>query len=489
MVSRPLLSAPLPEAPTTWPHHTAKVATLPVHLLMRGDRRLEGDVYLTSGYGIRLALETQPAGWVPMGQLARVWQPGRLKGIPVGPTYGTPYLAATQVLDFRPAPRKFLSLDKIKDSDALFVKRGQILVTRSGSVGRTTLAFIAHEKLLISDDLLRVAPLNSASSGWVYAYLHTAQARAMSNGVQYGHTVKHLEVAHLESLPVPQLTPKRLATFQDGFERILKARNRSFELLQEAEAKYEALYPDFTPVSDDVPGFSASSALMGSRRLRLEASYHVPSVQHINATFRRHARAVVSLASVTEKIIVPGRFKHVYGDGGTPYIDSADLLEVNPDITKYVLRMEEKEQAQYHVEEGWLLMPCSGQVYGNIGHVVLATQWHTQKMLTNHALRIAPDTKKIRPGYLQCVLGHPRLGRPQIVRCAFGASVPEIAAADVAQALVPRFASKIENVIADLMEESAVLRSDADILENQLAADAEALLDRFIAGERLDESQ
>ena len=163
------------------------------------------------------------------------------------------------------------------------------------------------------------------------------------------------------------------------------------------------------------------------------------------------------------------------------------MLEVNPDITKYVLQMDEEEQASYHVEAGWLLVPCSGQVYGNIGHVVLATQWHTQKMLTNHALRIAPNAEKIRGGYLQCVLGHPQIGRPQLVRFAFGSSVPEIAAVDVATIPVPRFAPQIEDELADMMEESAALRSEADILENHLAAEAEALLDRFIAGEWLDE--
>jgi hypothetical protein len=452
---------------------------------MRGDRRLEGDVYLTSGYGVRLALETQPAGWVPLGQLARIWQPGRLKGIQVGPQYGTPFLAATQVLDFRPSPRKFLSLERTDDATNRFVKSGTILVTCSGSVGRAALAVKAHEKMLISHDLLRVETKQN-STGWVYAYLRSPQARAMMNAAQYGHVIKHLEVGHLEKLPIPELPSKMLLHFQEEYESILKARNRSFELLQKAESQYAGLYPDFKPVSDDVLGFSASSVQMGGRRLRMEASCYLPSVQNVQTTYHRHARAVVSLASVTEKIAVPGRFKHVYGDGGTPYIDSADLLEVNPDITKYVLKMDEKEQASYHVEAGWLLAPCSGQVYGNIGHVVLATAWHTQKMLTNHALRIAPDTKKIRAGYLQCVLGHPQLGRPQLVRFAFGSSVPEIAAADMAMVPVPRFDSKIENELADMMEESAVLRSEADTLENHLAAEAEALLDRFIAGERLD---
>ena len=43
-----------------------------------------------------------------------------------------------------------------------------------------------------------------------------------------------------------------------------------------------------------------------------------------------------------------------------------------------------------------------------------------------------------------------------------------------------------EHAIADLAEEASALRARADILENELAADAEAILDRFIAGDMQD---
>jgi type I restriction enzyme S subunit len=69
-----------------------------------------------------------------------------------------------------------------------------------------------------------------------------------------------------------------------------------------------------------------------------------------------------------------------------PYLDSADILELNPDIVKFVLSLSEEEQIDYHVAAGWLLIPCSGQVYGNIGHTVMATDWHLGKVFTNHIL-------------------------------------------------------------------------------------------------------
>src|SRR5436190_23428511 len=99
-------------APETrdWPWHKAKWGSVPAHVLWLGDRRMEAENYLSSGYGLRLALQERAVGWKRFGQLAQVWQPSRLKGIQVGPEFGTPFLAATQVFDIRPVPRKWLSL-------------------------------------------------------------------------------------------------------------------------------------------------------------------------------------------------------------------------------------------------------------------------------------------------------------------------------------------------------------------------------------------
>ena len=62
---------------------------------------MEAETYLSRGFSLREAIETQPNGWKPFGDLARVEQPGRLKGILVSPEYGIPFLAATQVFDVR----------------------------------------------------------------------------------------------------------------------------------------------------------------------------------------------------------------------------------------------------------------------------------------------------------------------------------------------------------------------------------------------------
>ena len=189
MALRAKLSPPV-EAKEDWAWHSAKWIELKASSLWSDDRRLEAENYLAGGYGLRLAMQARRTP--SLSSVANVWQPSRLKGIQVSREYGSPFLAATQVLDLRPAPRKFLSLDRTDSVSDRMVKSGQIVVTCSGTVGKTALAYAPLENTLISHDLLRVTPLKEPSWGWVFSYLKSQQAISMMGAAQYGHIIKHL---------------------------------------------------------------------------------------------------------------------------------------------------------------------------------------------------------------------------------------------------------------------------------------------------------
>jgi len=55
------------------------------------------------------------------------------------------------------------------------------------------------------------------------------------------------------------------------------------------------------------------------------------------------------------------------------YRDSADLLEVNPDLPKRYADCKFGDRFRGRVKDGWILVACSGQVYGIIGTAILAT--------------------------------------------------------------------------------------------------------------------
>lgn len=449
---------------------------------------MEAENYLASGYGIRLAMEARKTGWLPMGELANVWQPSRLKGIQVSPDYGAPFLAATQVFDQRPVPRKFLSLDRTDNSAERFVTNGMILVTCSGNVGRATLAHAPHKNILISHDLLRVDPRQEKLWGWLYAFLRAPQIRAMMSAVQYGHVIKHLEVSHLNALPMPVLRDDLLEEFNRQVQAVLDHRNRAHELALAAEVRFEQCFGPLKITDNGETGFNvrASSALFANRR-RFDALPHNPVVKAIRKHLAKGAKGFTKLVDAGFTVWIPNRFKRVPAVDGVGLLDSSDLFEINPDVTKRIADGNFGYMHITRVKAGWLLLARSGQIYGLNGTLTLATEAHEGYIVSEHIIRIVPpDKPSIRAGYLCAALSHPDLGRPIMKSLPYGSSIPETEVADVEQLEIVRLSPVEENTIADLTEEASALRAKADILENDLTTDAEAILDRYMAGDTQD---
>lgn len=479
MALRARLVAPPPEPKTVWPWHQVKWASISSSTLTSGERRFEAENYLATAYGIRVAIEGRPKGWSRLGALARVWQPSRLKGIQVSKGFGTPFLAATQVFDLRPTPRKWLSLDRTDDADNRFVDSGLILVTCSGNVGRATLAYRPLEKVLITHDLLRVEPHDTAQWGWLYAFLRSPKCRAIMTAAKYGHVIKHLEVGHLEALPVPDVDPAMLEGFLQDAKEILRKRNAACDLIREAEAIFDTRLQEL-PVKDGEAGFTARAAAFMAGRRRFEANYHHPQAAAILRRFKELDLRTEPLDDLAERIWWLTRFKRVFGDEGMPYMSADELFSLNPTITKRVLAEQAENAEDYLVKSGWIVMACSGQTYGLNGSVALAEKRYENYFFSHDIVRMIPRTDRIRPGYLYAALGHPRFGRPLVIRNAYGTSIPHLDPNDVAEIPVVRLGDSLENEVADRMEQAAELRSDADELENAIAERADRLIDQFL---------
>jgi hypothetical protein len=389
-------------------------------------------------------------------------------------------LAATQVFDVRPIPRKWLSLERTDDATNRFVQPGLIVVTCSGSVGRPTLTYATHENTLISHDLLRVEALDKKDWGWIYAYLHAPQTRAMTQGIHYGHIIKHLETSHLDALPIPRVNDDTSADFAKRVSRILQLRNESHRLTLEAEARFEKALGVVAVKDWGETGFSVKVASLFRGRRRLEASVHNPGAGAVHKHLAKHGRGFTTFAEAGFDIWVPGRYKRIPAEDGVIYRDSADLLEVSPDLTKRFADCTFGDEFNGRVKNGWILIPCSGQVYGIIGTATLGTDALDNQVVSNHVVRAAPRKGSVPVGYVMTALSHPLLGRPLVKALAFGSSVPELDPDDLAVLEIVRLDADEESAIAELAEGSARARSQADLIERQIATDAAVIIDRFM---------
>lgn len=479
MAIRARLAAPQSQR-RNWDWHTVKAAALPASVLFGGDRRLEADSYLSDGYSVRLLIQKK-SGWQPMSDFASVFQPGRLKGTLVSKEYGKPFLAATQIFDIRPRARKWLAVDQIADLSSLLVEPSTILVTRSGTVGRATLAQGNLEGVIVSDDLLRVTPRHRSNWGWLFAYLRAPSIIRLMQSAHYGHMIKHLEVGHLEAVPVIEPTESQRTLAYDLAKKVFDNRDKAEKLLAEAEAVLAAAL-DLEHAGENIPPTATVSAsqLFNGRR-RFEATFHGQKPGIILSHLRKHAKSIDCLGRLAHRVWWMTRFSRNFGEEGTPYMSADELFSVGHVGTKKIYTDPIPNYQDFFVQKGWILMACSGQIYGLNGSVTLATE-HDEKFFFSHDLiRIAPNIDIIRPGYLFTFLGHPTIGQTIVRRVAYGSSIPHLDPNDIADLPIPRLTPKKEEKIADLAEEASNLRAEAAALERKAGDIAEDAIAKFIA--------
>ena len=69
------------------------------------------------------------------------------------------------------------------------------------------------------------------------------------------------------------------------------------------------------------------------------------------------------------------------------------------------------------------------------------------------------------------------MGRPYVVRNAYGTSIPHLDSADLRSVKVPRLDSDAESAIADLMDGSVRTSAKADRIENEATKLAQEQID------------
>ena len=398
----------------------------------------------------------------------------------MSPKFGTPFLTASQVFDLPPIPRKWLSLEQTEHAQERFVVPGTILVTCSGTVGRTTLARNGLNRILISHDILRVEPNEGSYWGWLYAYLRAPSVIGMMQAVHYGHVVKHLEVDHLHRLPVVEIDARARRAFTRKTRRIADNRNRAEELMAEANALLASAFRLPRSKAQHSTHSTARLADVSAGRRRLEGAFHAAHVKALLRRLDRHAVRVERLGDVVTRVWWMTRFSRRFGESGAPYMSADELFAISQIAEKRVHLDPIPSHEELFVKEGWILMACSGQVYGLNGSVTLATKHDESFFFSHDLIRIAPRNDAARPGYLFAYLGHRALGGVLAQRIAYGSSVPHIDPGDVENIPVGRLTAQQENEIADLAEEASRLNAEAAELERAIGRQADEVVKKFL---------
>ena len=439
------IELPLPIDVAELPEEELRWCTVRLQEVFDKGNRLEASVFDIEGKHAREVLKqckwplTTVAGEKGLAEAA---YPTRFKRILIEKS-DFPLILPSQILELNPKPKGYLSPICETDFEILKVKKGQILITRSGTIGNCSLVGETLAGKTMSDDIIRITPKKEMDTGFLYAFLRSKIGNALVRTNQYGAVVKHIEPEHLEDIPIPNPPDTLKKKIHDLIIKSYDLRDESNALLDKAEAMlYEAL--DLPPLDKLKPRYFDSSS--GPRNYsvklsklggRVDGSYHIPLVESIIKQLNKGAAEVTTVGDprISSRVILPGRFARVYVEEGqgTVFFGGKQLLELDPSNKKYLSLTHhgERIKKELRLEENMVMITVSGTV----GKVTLAPKHWEGWTANQHIIRIVTSSLDIS-GYLYVFLATD-YGHELITRFTYGAVVDEIDAWQVSQIAVP----------------------------------------------------
>lgn len=161
---------------------------------------------------------------------------------------------------------------------------------------------------------------------------------------------------------------------------------------------------------------------------------------------------------------------------GVPFLTSTSILQADLSGLRFISHRAVRENPKLIIRAGYTLITRAG----TIGRMSYARPDMDGLACTEDVLRVVPDSRYVRPGYLYAFLSS-KFGVPLVTSGTYGAIIQHIEPQHIADLPVPRLDEKVEREAHRLVEEAARLRAEA----STLLADAVRELEQLAALEPL----
>ena len=358
-----------------------------------------------------------------------------------------------------------------------------LLVSVSGTIGKTSLVGKKLVNQIFSHDLLRVSFRGTYDLGYVYAYLNTEEGLKLLQSNNYGAVIDHIEPEHLKNLPIPNAPEEIKRSIHDAVIASYDLRDQSNDLIDEAQRLlYKALgLPEKMNLK---PKYYAPQAgfrcfTMSSNELnnRFDVSYHLPEIKEILSLISKQAAEVTTLGDprISKEIILAGVFKRTYvnKDLGTPFLGGRDITQLAPKVDKYLSYSVHKVRIHKELEvfENYVLISDRG----TIGKVQIVPKHWNGWAVSQNIIKLIPISSSIA-GYIYIYL-QTSLGQALIKRETYGSVVDMIDDNNVASIPIPLLKdNSMQSRINDLVLQANELRYQAYLKEQEALQQMEAVL-------------
>lgn len=395
-----------------------------------------------------------------------------------------PFFQPSNITEVYPRAAKHISKKTDVDFDSLKVKKGMLLMTVSGTIGKVAIAGKKLDNQVFSHDMIRLVGKGKYDTGYIYCYFLTETGQQILQSNNYGAVIKHIEPEHLQNVIIPNAPENIKKEIHELIIESYDLRDLSNDLIDQAE---EILYAELqlkpieelkTEYLDDTKELRNYTTKLSDLKLRMDSSFHIPSTKAILKAIRKSAKEVAFIKDkrITKKIILPGRFKRVYvgKENGIPFFGGKQLLELNPSNIKYLSfdQHSERISAQLFLKENMIAVTCSG----TIGKVNIIPKHWENWTLNQHVMRIVPANNSIA-GYVFCWL-NTEFGKKLITRHTYGSVVDEIDDRHLSKVEIPLLKNvEKQKEINDLVLKANELRYQAHSKEQEAIKKMEEIIE------------
>lgn len=385
-----------------------------------------------------------------------------------------PIYQPSTILDVNPEPDGYISRLTQTNIELLRVKKGQILLTCSGTIGNATIVSKTLENKIFSHDLLRINCISPEDIGYIYTYLKSKIGNQILLTNSYGAVITHIESEHLKEVPIPNPPKELKEKIHNCIMESFKLRDESNELINKATSllikelqlpSIEEFELELIENKSEVRTFGIKlSQMIG----RLDASYHKPIVDSIMRHLEKFSSEIklVGDKAISDKIILAGVFKRIYVDKeyGIPFLGGREITQLNPNVEKFLSKPHHKAryEKELKVSENMILVTDRGTV----GTVSIVPKHWNGWAVSQNVLKVVPANNDIA-GYLYIFLNSD-IGRILITRETYGSVIDMIDNRSLSAVPIPMLKDKaVQKQINSLALEANQKRYEAYKLEQQ----------------------
>ena len=214
----------------------------------------------------------EQSGWrvERLGQVAQVFNGPRFKrpyadkGVRSGENI-VRFFTGNAITQTRGENIKYLDLEKAKPNqlrmaEQLRLRRGMILITRSGTVGRVVYATAYHDGAVGTEDVIRVLVEDEALRGYVYQFLLSKLGQDQLKANIYGAIVDHIEAKHVKEVLIPIPDDDLVSSIGDPVIKSIELQEAAYLQMNESHASLADAFSDL--------GYDDEDAEIARRRLK-----------------------------------------------------------------------------------------------------------------------------------------------------------------------------------------------------------------------------